>query len=260
MQLIDTHTHLHYHSFDDDRDAVLQRAFAAGVAQLVTLGTDVPSCHQALALADAHPQVFACVGIHPSEAHLAKPDDADIIRELAKSHPKVVAIGEIGLDFYWETEHHAAQYGTFRQMIDIAQAHDFPVVIHNRSAQREMQWFFQEEKIERLNGVMHCFAGDKIDAEFYLDMGLHISFTASITYPSFDENVARIVPLDRTMIETDSPYIAPAKSKKKRNEPANVLAVAQKLAEIHQLPVAEIARITTENARRFFRLPQSIDK
>lgn len=256
MNYIDTHTHLHIEQFDDDRDDVIQRATAAGVAQMITLGTDLISSRKALAIARRYPQVFACAGLHPSDAHLRRPDDAESIKQLAQAETKIVAIGEIGLDFYWEKEHYAAQYDVFRQMIAIAQSLELPVVIHNRAAQREMQWFFQESKIYELNGVMHCFAGDIDDARFYLDMGLHISFTANITYKNFDPAVVEYVPLERLMIETDSPYISPAQFRKKRNEPENVVFVAQRLAEIRKLSVNEAARVTTENARRFFKLDE----
>ncbi len=258
IQLIDTHTHLHDKAFDGDRDAVLARAREAGVIAMVTLATDVDTADQVVAMTDKTEDVFGCVGIHPSEAHVAQPGDVDIIRQFAQQSAKIVAIGEIGLDFYWEKQYYAEQYAVFREMIALAKQLELPVVIHNRSAQREMQWFFQEEGIEQLHGVMHCFAGDVTDARFYLDMGLHISFTASITHRSFDPQVAKFVPLDRVMIETDSPYIAPAGSKVKRNEPKNVVAVAKQLAAFHQSDVVEIARITTENAIRFFKLPATI--
>jgi len=140
-------------------------------------------------------------------------------------------------------------------MLGIAREVNLPVVIHNRSAQREMQWFFQEESIAELNGVMHCFAGDIIDARFYLDMGLHISFTADITHKNFSRtDVVKFVPLDRLLLETDSPFIVPAKFSGKRNEPANVVCVAEKLAEIRGIPLEKIAHITTENAFRLFKL------
>lgn len=257
MIFIDTHTHLHSKEFDADREAVIARAREAGVAQIITLGTGRASSRATLEIARRQPAVFAAAGIHPSEAHLAAPGDAEAIRQLAQQEDKIVAIGEIGLDFYWDKTHHQEQYDTFRAMLRIARELEMPVVIHNRSAQREMQWFFQEEKITGLDGVMHCFAGEVIDARFYLEMGLHISFTADITFPNFSRReVVKFVPLDRLLLETDSPFIPPAPLRKQRNEPANVVYVAEKLAEIHALPREKIARITTENARRLFRLPQ----
>lgn len=257
MIFIDTHTHLHFEEFNSDREAVIARAREAGVGQIITLGTGLASSRATLEIACRHPAVFAAAGVHPSEAHLAAPGDADAIRQLARQEDKIVAIGEIGLDFYWDKTYHREQYETFRAMLRVARELAMPVVIHNRSAQREMQWFFQEEKITGLDGVMHCFAGEVIDARFYLEMGLHISFTADITFPNFSRReVVKFTPLDRLLLETDSPFIPPAHLRKERNEPANVVYVAEKLAEIHAVPREEIARITTENARRLFRLPQ----
>lgn len=252
MNLIDTHIHLQFPEFDADRQAVLERARRAGVEAVISLATDPASARRCVELAAEHHEVYAAVGIHPSEAHRAGKAAAAQIRRLATPENKVVAIGEIGLDFYWDKTHFREQYAVFGEMLRLAQELSLPVVIHNREAQREMQWFFQEEGWENLNGVMHCFAGDELDARFYLEMGLHISFTANITYPDFrGQEVIRAVPMERLLIETDSPYIAP-RGRGKRNEPANVLLVAEKIAEIRHLTVAEVAAATTENARRLF--------
>lgn len=256
IPIIDTHTHLQFPDFDPDREAVLERARAAGVVQVITLGTDLASSREALAIAERHPMVFAAAGIHPSEAHLVADGDVAAIDTLIREHSRIRAVGEIGLDFYWETEHWQAQYAVFGSMLDLAKGLDYPVVIHNRSAQREMEWFFQEAGIASLNGVMHCFEGEVADARFYLDMGLHISFTGNITFRSFrDEAVVRLVPLDRLLLETDSPFITPAPHRGGRNEPAFVGHVAARLAAIHGVPEDEIRRITTANARRLFGLP-----
>lgn len=252
---IDTHTHLHFEQFENDREEVIRRAEAAGVSRIITLGTGLSSSIETLNIAREYPLIFAAAGIHPSEAHTATPGDDAAIKKLLLEEEKIIAVGEIGLDFYWDKTYHAEQYDIFRTMLGIARDVNLPVVIHNRSAQREMQWFFQEEGITELNGVMHCFAGDLIDARFYLDMGLHISFTADITHKNFPRtDVVKFVPLDRLLLETDSPFIVPANFSGKRNEPANVLYVAEKLAEIRGIPVEEIARITTENACRLFKL------
>lgn len=253
---IDTHTHLTFEDFDQDRDQVIRRAGAAGVERIITLGTDLPVSKAAVAIAAQYSSLFAAVGIHPSEAHHASPEDYPEIKRLAEGESKVVAIGETGLDFYWSKQHWKEQYDNFRQMLRLAREVDLPVVIHNRAAQREMQWFFQEEGIEQLNGVMHCFAGGIIDARFYLDMGLHISFTANITHQDFPHtDVVKYVPLERVMIETDSPYIPPAPFRKQRNEPAYVTYVAERLATIHGKSLEEIAQQTSENAKQLFRLP-----
>ncbi|MFQ5584636.1 MAG: TatD family hydrolase, partial [Calditrichia bacterium] len=242
----------------DDLDEVIARARQAGVNSLITLGTDLTSSRETLAIAKQYKGVFAAAGIHPSEVHLTEPHDAERIREMAEAEEKIVAIGEIGLDFYWEKEHAGEQYRIFREMLFLAQALNLPVVIHNRSAHREMQWFFQEEKTFQLEGVMHCFSGNQIDARFYLEMGLHISFTGNITYPDYKMlDVLKYIPLDRILLETDSPYMPPEPFRKQRNEPAYVTYVAEKLAEVYHKAVPEIAEITTENAQRLFNLSVS---
>ncbi|MGH1362471.1 MAG: TatD family hydrolase [Calditrichia bacterium] len=255
--LIDTHTHLNTDVFEADRDEMLQRARDAGVRSWISLGVDVESSKQNIALAEQYDAFFVAAGIHPSEAHKTDTDYVDHIRTLSQ-HPKVVAIGEIGLDFYWDKSHHKEQYKVFRDMLDLGVEVERPVVIHNRDAMREMQWFFQEEKLYSVNGVMHCFAGNRIDARFYLDMDLHISFTANITYKNFDLDVVKYVPLDKILLETDSPYMAPQPFRQKRNEPAFVTHVAEKLAEIHNVSYAEICDRTTKNARRLFNLPENL--
>lgn len=254
--IIDSHSHIHIAAFDADRDAVVERATAAGVEAILTLGTNLENSKIALEAAQKYPIVYAAAGIHPSDAHLAGPDDLPAIENLIRESPKILAVGEIGLDFYWEKKHYQAQYQIFAEMLRMAERLNLPVAIHNRSAQREMQWFFQEEEFHTVDGVMHCFAGEVDDARFYLDMGLHISFTANITYPNFQyPQTLAYVPLDKVLLETDAPYMAPVGGRKKRNEPANVLEVARQLAKIHQKPFEEICRITTENARRLFNFP-----
>jgi TatD DNase family protein len=256
MTFVDTHTHLHFEQFKADLDDLINRAENDGINQIVTAGADLNSSQNTLKIAQQYEGVFAAVGIHPSESHLAKDGDLNAIKKLAISESKVVAIGEIGLDFYWEKIYAEEQYVIFRKMLELSEELKLPGIIHNRAAHREMEWFFQEEKIDSLKGVMHCFSGDKIDARFYLDMGLHISFTGNITYPDFKKNdVVRYIPLDRILLETDSPYMTPEPYRKSRNEPRYVKLVAKKLAELFQRPVEEISEITTKNSKRLFNLP-----
>jgi len=259
MMYIDTHTHLHFEHFEADRAAVLDRARAAGVRAIITLGTGVPSSQRSLAIARQHAEVFAAVGIHPSEAHQATEKDWNAIKEMASSGEKVVAIGEIGLDFYWKDVPAEAQYPVFRTMLKLAAERNLPVVIHSRSAIREIEWFLQEEGIYQLRGVMHCFEGDITDARFFLDLGMHISFTGNITYKNFRRlEVVRFVPLDRLLLETDSPFLPPVPHRGKRNEPAFLPLIAEKIAEIHKIPLEQVSRKTTENAVQLFQLPQTL--
>jgi len=254
---VDTHSHLHFPDFEADLPEVIHRAQQVKVQKIITLGTDYASSLKTLAIANRHEEVFAAVGIHPSEAHQMQPEDLDKLIQLIQSEKKIVAIGEIGLDFYWEKEHAEAQYRVFLQMIKLAQQFDLPVVIHNRSAHREMEWFFQEQGIDQLKGVMHCFSGDVLDTRFYLEMGLHISFAGNITYPDFRRlDVIKAVPRDRLLLETDSPFLTPKPFRKGRNEPANIPYIANKIAEIWKESAEIVAACTTENAHRLFGLQE----
>jgi len=259
MTFVDTHTHLHFEHYQKDLDEVVHRAHKDEIAQIITAGTDLESSENTLQIAKKYNGIFAAVGIHPSEAHLAKEENFDALKRLALGEDKVIAIGEIGLDFYWEKAYAEEQYNIFRRMLKISIEVELPVIIHNRSAHREMEWFFQEERIDLLKGVMHCFSGDKIDARFYLDMGLHISFTGNITYPDFKKlDVVKYIPLNRILLETDSPYMTPEPYRKTRNEPCYLKLIATKLAELYQKPVEEIAAITSENSKSLFNLPQPL--
>lgn len=256
---IDTHCHLQLEAFGADLAEVVARARRAGVQAMITLGTDLASSQACVQLTERFPALFAAAGIHPSEVARAKAEDERALETLIRNHPAIVAVGEIGLDFYWDTTHWQAQYDWFGRMLRLAQRLDLPVVIHNRRAHREMTWFFQEQGIEQLNGVMHCFSGQVVDARFYLDMGLHISFTGNVSYPDFrNREVVKFVPLDRLLLETDAPYMAPVPYRKQRNEPAYLPLVGEAIARIHRLPVAEVARRTTENAIRLFSLPETV--
>ncbi len=258
---IDTHCHLHLDAFTGDVAAVVSRAHAAGVAAMITLGTDLASSKACASLSSRFPGVYAAAGIHPSEVARARAEDEQALETLIRHHPRIVAVGEIGLDFYWDTTHWEAQYEWFGRMLRLASRLELPVVIHNRRAHREMTWFFQEQGIEQLRGVMHCFSGQVVEARFYLDMGLHISFTANVTYPDFrGREVVKFIPLDRLLLETDAPYMAPQPYRKQRNEPAYLPLLGEAIAGIHRIPVEEVARRTTENAMRLFGFPEFLGK
>jgi len=252
--LIDTHAHLHLQHFDADRDAVVQRAVEVGVAKIITIGTDVASSRQAIALAEKHESVFAAVGIHPTDCGNAADTDFEEIRKLAQ-HPRVVAIGEIGLDYYWKNVPPDVQRKAFVRQLTLARELNKPVIIHNREAGEAILQTLQEENIYELRGVFHCFSENMDFAKRVLDLGSNISFTGNLTYKkSTLPEVAAQIPLNRIMIETDAPFMSPVPYRGKRNEPTYVVQIAQKLAEIKKLPLAEIARATTENAHRLFGL------
>jgi TatD DNase family protein len=252
--LIDTHAHLHLEQFDGDRDTVLHRAREAGVVKIITIGTDVASSRQAIALAEKYERVFAAVGIHPTDCGNATDTDFEEIRKMAQ-HPRAVAIGEIGLDFYWKDVAPETQRRAFVRQLALARELRKPVIIHNREAGEAILQTLRKENIRELRGVFHCFSEDVDFARRVLELGSCISFTGNLTYKkSTLPEVAAQLPLNRIMIETDAPFMAPVPHRGKRNEPAYVVHVAEKLAEIKKLPVAEIAKITTENAHRLFGL------
>lgn len=255
-ELIDTHAHLQWDSFDADRDEVVARAAQAGVTAIITLATDLASSREVLRLAEKYALVFAAVGIHPTEVQDAKEQDLQEIRELA-AHPKVVAIGETGMDFYWDQSTAAIQEHFFLAQMRLAAELDLPVVIHNRAAGPAILQVLEKAGELPLRGVFHCFGEDPAYAEMVLGRGFHISFTGNITYKRSElPAVSTAVPLDRLLLETDSPFLAPAPKRGKRNEPAHIVHIAEKHAELRGVALAEIGRRTSENAKKLFRLQE----
>lgn len=253
MKLTDTHCHLHFENFREDLPQVIDRAREAGVRRILTLGTELSSSRESLAIAERYAEVFAAAGIHPTDVHRSAPEDGRRIEELAAGHSKIIAIGEIGLDLYWKDVPLSDQLPVFEEMLAMAERLNLPVVIHNRDAQPQMREFFRAHGIRQLRGQMHSFAGTVDDAEFYLERGMYISFTGVITFKNFRQTeVVRHIPLDRILLETDSPFLTPAPYRGKRNEPAYVRFVAGKLAELHGRSAEEIAEITFANARTLF--------
>ena len=251
--LTDTHAHLHFDQFRDDLPEVIQRARETGVRRILTLGTEPESSKASLKIARDNPEVFAAVGIHPTEIFKTGESNGSRIKILAAEEKKVVAIGEIGLDLYWKEVPLQAQLPVLEKMLQIAHELNLPVVIHNREAQKEMQHFFRALGISSLRGVMHSFAGSAEDAQFYLSLGMYISFTGVITFKNFKElAVVKSIPPERLLLETDCPFLAPVPKRGKRNEPAFVKYTAEKLAEIFELPFEEICRITAQNANQLF--------
>ena len=254
MHLTDTHTHLHFDRYRDDLPAVIRRAEETGIKKILTLGTDLKSSREAVRIAGQYDMVYAAVGIHPTDVNQSVAADISEIKKLAQNEEKVVAIGEIGLDLYWKEVSLQDQLPVLDKMLEISDELNLPVVIHNRDAQPEMQRFFEERQIHSLRGVMHSFAGAATDAQFYLDRNLYISFTGVITLKNFKAlDVVKSVPAERLLLETDSPFLAPEPRRGKRNEPAYVKYIAEKLAEIHQIPLDELCEITTRNGEDLFK-------
>lgn len=229
---------------------------AAGVGECVCVGSDLPSSRRCLAFARAHTGVYAAVGVHPHEAKDAPPDYLAQLEALM-TQEKAVALGEIGLDYYYDLSPRDTQRRVLAEQVALAAERDWPTIYHIRDAHGEMVDFFRAQK--RLPpGLIHCFSGSVEIAREYVRMGFFISFAGPLTFKKAPHlwEAAMNVPQDRLMVETDSPYLAPEPLRGRRNEPANVVWVLRRLAELRGLPEEEMARVTTENARRFYRLAQ----
>ncbi|PDO11103.1 MAG: hydrolase TatD [Candidatus Reconcilbacillus cellulovorans] len=251
--LTDTHAHLSSPRFDDDRDDALRRAREAGVTRIIDVGFNRRSIAASLALAEREPDVWAAVGWHPTDAVEMEPDDLDRLAEWCR-HPKVVAIGEIGLDYYWKNVSPDVQRRAFREQIRLARRVGKPIVIHNRDAHGDVVAILREERADEIGGVMHCFSGDAHFAAECLALGFYLSFGGPITFKSngaLREVLAR-VPKDRLLLETDSPYLAPHPHRGRRNEPAYVRLVAETAASVLGMEPDELAAVTTENAKKLF--------
>ncbi|HYF66385.1 MAG TPA: TatD family hydrolase [Herpetosiphonaceae bacterium] len=250
--LIDTHCHLYSDQFDADRAAALERAGAAGVDRMIAIGYDLPSSRSAIALAQESPLVWATAGIQPHYAQVAGDAEMGELRGLL-ARPRVVALGEIGLDYYHDRAPHDLQEALFRRQLALARELDLPVVIHSRDA-REDTIRILGDAARGQPGVMHSFSGDWEYAEACLEVGFYLSFSGPLTFKKAAElhEVARRAPLDRILIETDAPYLTPHPFRGKRNEPAYVRYVAEALAELRGQPLAAIAAATTANADRLF--------
>ncbi|MBA7662056.1 MAG: YchF/TatD family DNA exonuclease [Calditrichaeota bacterium] len=248
--LIDTHAHLFHKDYEGWLDEVLQRAEEAGVAAVICVGLDLPTSEQAIAIAETYPNIWATVGWHPHDAKDAPPDVLKRLETLA-AHKKVVAIGEMGLDYVRNISPPEVQCSLFQGQLELARSLELPVVVHNRQA--DVDTLAIVETVGHLAGVLHCFASPPAIARLAISLGLYISFTGTVTFgKNHNEAVLRAVGLDRVMVETDSPYLAPVPHRGKTNEPAFVRHVAEKIAMICGTTLEEVARITTANARRLF--------
>jgi len=252
--LIDTHCHLDFPDFEAERDAIVARAMAAGVGQMITISTRVKKFDAILGIAQAYENVFCSVGTHPHNADEELDiETADLVR--LSSHPKVVAIGEAGLDYFYDNAPRDAQMIGLRRHIDAARQTGLPLVIHSRSADDDMAAVLNEETGKgAFPFLLHCFSSGPELARIGVDLGGYISFSGILTFPKSEElrEIARTVPHDRMIVETDAPYLAPKPFRGKRNEPAYVAHTAQVLAETIGVTAADIAAITTENAFRIF--------
>jgi TatD DNase family protein len=253
--LVDTHAHLDSTQLVGDLEEVVSRAHAAHVGAIITVGTDLASSRAAVELAEMHPGIFAAVGIHPHEAaHAGSLELAELAR--LSEHPQVVAIGEMGLDFYRNLSPPERQRQTFVAQLELAREVDKPVIIHDREAHVQVLAILKERGTT-WRGVLHCFSGDYPMAMEAMEMGFHISVAGPVTFQNAQrlQALVRELPLDRLLVETDCPYLAPHPHRGQRNEPAYVRLVAAKIAELKGLSLAIVANATTDSARQLFGLP-----
>jgi TatD DNase family protein len=258
MELVDSHAHIDFPQFAEDRDAMLDRARAAGVTTLLAIGTGPgpEKLDSALPFAEQHDWIYATVGIHPHEAKEVTPSHLDELAKLAK-HPKVIAWGEIGLDYFYDHSPREVQQKVFRDQMDLAKKAKLPIIIHCRDAWSDCMNILEEVwRPAGLGGILHCFTSTPEDARRGIEMGFLISFAGNSTYPKTQNlrDVAKALPLEKILIETDAPYLAPQAYRGKRNEPAYVAEVARTLASVRNLSPDELAAATSDNFRRLFRL------
>ncbi len=253
LQLADSHAHLDLEELAPDQEAVLRRAREAGVALIINIATGLADSPQVLRTARQYPEVFAALGVHPHGAGNLKESDLEALAPLM-ADPKVVAVGEIGLDFYRRRSPEETQKYWFRRQLAFASEHLRPVVVHTREATAATLEILQEHRSRLVGGVMHCFTGSLPEALAFLDLGMFISFSGTLTYPKAGplRDVAKQLPLDRLLVETDCPYLPPQPWRGKRNEPAYVAATARQLAEIRGLTLEEVAARTWRNTLTAF--------
>jgi len=258
MDLIDSHAHVDVSDFDADREAMLQRAQAAGVETLLAIGNgpEIEKLGASVPYAEQHDWIYAAVGIHPHEArHATQAHYAELDR-LARN-PRVIALGEIGLDYHYDHSPRDVQAQVFRHQLDQARLATLPIIIHCREAWPDCLKILDEYwRTSGLGGIFHCFTGTADEARLGIEMGFLISFAGNVTYPKAQNlrDVANAIPLDRMLIETDSPFLAPQSLRGRRNEPANVAEVARTIGNVRNLPADEVAGVTAENFRRLFAL------
>jgi TatD DNase family protein len=260
IMLVDSHAHLDMSHFDADRDVVIARARQAGVAAILTLGVDGASSQRAVALAQQYDGVFAAVGIHPHEAKHVMPEDYKTLMALAREREanRILAWGEIGLDYHYDHSPRDVQRREFRRQIRMARELDLPVCIHSRDAHDDVLTILDEEKAMEVGVVMHCFSGDEQVVRRCLDLGFYISFAGPVTFTNARTRpaVVPLVPDDRLLIETDAPYLSPHpwRGREHRNEPARVAIIAARVAELKGISIEAVGQLATENFKTLFKI------
>jgi TatD DNase family protein len=255
--LIDSHAHLDMDDYNNDLEEVISRAAEGGLSNIISIGIDMPSSRKALELAERYDFIYSTVGFHPHEADKTDAAKIDELITLAKSSKKVVAWGEIGLDFYRNYAAVQNQVEIFKLQLDKAHELGLPIIVHDRDAHDEVMRILKQRGTKDRNGVIHCFSGDYDLAMAFIDLGYYISIPGTVTYKNaiITQDVAAKIPLERLLVETDAPFLSPLPYRGKRNEPLYVRHTAQKIADLRCMDFEELARQTTLNARRIFGLP-----
>jgi len=251
--LVDTHTHLNFPDYDKDREGIIKRALDAGIDWMIVVGTDLRTSQQALDLAQNYDKIYAALGVHPHDAKNFDEESLGKFRKLCQ-HPKTVAVGEIGLDFYRDLSPRETQKEVFRRFIRLAKEVRLPIVLHIREAYDEVLSILEEEKAEEVGGVFHCFSGDVTIAEAAMEKGFYISFTGVITFKNSKAvKVLESLPVERLLLETDCPYLTPEPYRGRRNEPAYLRYIAEKTAQVKGLSLQEVGWVTSRNAEELFK-------
>jgi len=256
--LFDTHAHLDFDDFDNDRDDLIERARAAGVVNIMNVGFELDSSRRALQMSEKYDLVYAAAGVHPHVAGEVAPDYLEQLEKLA-AHPKVLALGEMGLDYFRNRSPRPDQQKVFREQLALAKRLNLPVIIHDREAHGDMMDILRNDGPFPAGGVIHCYSGSWEMAKECLAMGFYISIAGPVTFPKSSRlrDVAARVPLDRLLVETDAPYLTPVPHRGKRNEPAYVRFTLTEIASLKKKEADELAEICTENGRRLFRVPST---
>ncbi len=257
MKLFDSHAHVYDKAFDNDRESMMEAVWDV-CDYVVCPAEDLESSRKALAIAEQYPHVYAAAGIHPHLTSKATEEELAAIRELAQQHRKIVAIGEIGLDYYYFYSDETTQKEWFGRQIDLAAELDLPIIIHDRDAHGDTVQILKEHQTPRLRGILHCYSGSLEMAKELIRMGFYISFAGPVVFPKSTKlkEVAKEVPLDRMLVETDSPYLTPPPFRGRRNDPSKVQYVAQEIARLKDLPVETVIEATSKNALNIYQIKE----
>lgn len=253
--LFDTHAHLNAEQYNEDLEQVIERAKSEKVEKIVVVGFDRPTITRAMELIEEYDFIYAAIGWHPVDAIDMTDEDLAWIKDLSQ-HEKVVAIGEMGLDYYWDKSPKDVQKGVFRRQIALAKEVKLPIVIHNRDATEDVVTILKEEGAAEVGGIMHCFTGSLETAKACMEMNFYISFGGPVTFKNAKKpkEVVKEIPSDKLLIETDCPYLTPVPFRGKRNEPSYVKYIAEQIAELREISFEELAELTTKNAKKVFRI------